>query len=50
MGKWLTTQGDGHLFQQGEIAEADLTGLIGQREHHFRCRAMKGLPVLHPSL
>lgn len=29
---------------------ADLAGLIGQREHHRRRRAMQRLPMLHPPL
>ena len=50
MGEGISTQGDRHPFQPGEIAEADLAGLIGQREHHRRRRAMQGFPVLHPTL
>ena len=50
MGEGLTTQGDRNPFHPGEIAEADLAGLIGQREHHLRRRAMQGLPRLHPTL
>ena len=50
MGEGLTTQDDRNPFQPGEIAEADLAGLIGQREHHGRGRAMQGLPRLHPTL
>jgi hypothetical protein len=50
MGKRFAAQGDRHPFHPGEIAEADLTGLIRQREHHLRRRAMEGLPVLHPPL
>ena len=50
MGEGLTTQGDRNPFHPGEIAEADLTGLIRQREHHLRRRAMQRLPMLHPPL
>ena len=50
MGEGLTTQGDRHTFHPGEIAEADLAGLIRQREHHLRRRAMQRLPMLHPPL
>jgi len=46
----LTTQGDRNPFHPGEIAEADLAGLIRQREHHLRRRAMQRLPMLHPPL
>ena len=50
VGKGLTTEGDRHPFHLGEITEADLTGLVGQREHHLRRRAMQCLPLLHPPL
>ena len=46
----FTAQGDHHPFHPGEITEADLTGLIGQREHHLGRWAMQRLPVLHPPL
>ena len=46
----LAPQGDLHPLDLGEVAEADLAGLVGQREHHLRRRAMEGLPVLHPPL
>jgi hypothetical protein len=42
MGEGLTTQVDRNPFQLGEIAEADLAGLIGKREHHGRRWAMQG--------
>jgi hypothetical protein len=48
MGEGLTTQGDRHPFHPGEVTEADLAGLIRQRDHHLRHRAMEGLPMLHP--
>jgi hypothetical protein len=50
MGEGLTTQGDRNPFHPGEIAEADLAGLIRQGEHHLRRRAMQRLPLLHPPL
>ena len=50
IGKGLSPQGDNDPLDLGEIAEADLAGLIRQREHHLRCRAMEGLPVLHSPL
>ena len=50
MRKRISPQGDLQPLDLGEIAEADLTGLIRQREHHPRRRAMESLRVLHPSL
>ena len=50
MVKRFTAEGDRHPFQPGEIAEGELTGLIGLREHHLRRRAMQRLLVLHPPL
>jgi len=46
----FAAQGDLHLFDLGEVAETDFAGLIRQREHHLRRRAMESLPVLHPPL
>ena len=48
--KRFSPQGDLHPLDLGEIAEADLAGLIRQREHHLRHRAMQRLPMLHPPL
>ena len=48
--KRFAPQGDLHPLDLGEVTEADLAGLIRQREHHLRRRAMEGLPVLHPPL
>jgi hypothetical protein len=46
----FSPQGDLHQLDLGEITEADLAGLIGQRVHHLRRRAMQRLPLLHPPL
>lgn len=46
----LSPQGDDDTLDLGEVTEADLSGLIRQREHHLRRRAMQRFPVLHPSL
>ena len=48
--EWFSPQGDLHPLDLGEITEADLTGLVRQREHHLRRRAMERLPLLHPPL
>ncbi len=40
-------QCDLHPLDCGEITEADLAGLIRQREHRLRHRAMQCLPLLH---
>jgi len=50
MGEGLTTQGDRHPFNPGEITEADLAGLMGQRDHHRWRRAMQGFLLLPPPL
>jgi hypothetical protein len=42
----IAPQGDLHPFALGEGAEADLTRLVGQRDHQLRRWAMEGLPVL----
>jgi len=44
--KRYAPQGDLHPFALGEGAEADLTRLVGQRDHQLRRWAMEGLPVL----
>jgi hypothetical protein len=44
--KRCAPQRDLHPFDLGEVAEADLSRLVGQRDHHLRLRAMEGLPVL----
>jgi hypothetical protein len=44
--KRFALQGDLHPFDLGEDAEADLTRLVGQRDHQLRRWAMEGLPVL----
>jgi hypothetical protein len=46
MRKRFSPQGDLHPFDLGEIAEADLTRLVGQRDHQLRRWGMEGLPVL----
>ncbi len=46
MRKRFAPQGDLHPFDLGEIAEADLTRLVGQRDHQLRRWAMEDLPVL----
>ncbi len=43
MGEGLTTQGVLQPFHPGEIAEANLAGLVGPRERHRRRRAMQHL-------
>jgi hypothetical protein len=44
--KRFSPQGDLHPFDFGEIAEVDLTRLVGQREHQLRRWAMEGVPAL----
>ncbi len=44
--KRFAPQGDLHPLDLGEIAEADLTQLVGLRDHQLRRWAMEGLPVL----
>jgi len=44
--KRFAPQGDLHPFDLGEIAEADLTRLVGQRGHQLWRSAMEGLPGL----
>jgi len=50
VGKRFSPQGDDDPFDLGEVAEADVAGLIRQREHHLRRRAMQRLPVLQTPL
>ena len=44
--KRFAPQGDLHPLDLGEIAEADLTRLVGQRDHQLWRWAMQRLPVL----
>jgi hypothetical protein len=44
--KRFSPQGDLHPFDHGEIAEADLSRLVRQRDHQLRRWAMEGLPGL----
>ncbi len=44
--KWFSPLGDLHPFDLGEVADADLSGLVGQREHHLGRQATECLPVL----
>jgi hypothetical protein len=50
MGEDLAGDRHLHLLELGEVAEGDLTGLIAQRKHHLRIRAMQRLPFPHPPL
>ena len=50
VGKRHTPQRDLHPLDLGDIAEADLSLLIRQSEHHLRLRAMQCIPVPHPPL
>lgn len=45
MGQGLTSTGDGKPSDLGEVAEADLSGLTGQRKHRLRRQAMLHLPI-----